>query len=156
MIKQFLMHGGERKNHKYIARVKTKNSDRWRYFYDEKAYRRFLIQKKDGGPTESVEQRYIDDSLLESIRTKYDDNGDSESYTRESFDYDVNYQLQGKSVTTNKFVKEMIDGELKSVSYANIDYYTLNKGKDAVNGLWKQTDNKKMRITTTTTFKGSN
>lgn len=35
----------DRENHKYIAKVKTKNGE-WRYFYDKDEYRRYLFGKK--------------------------------------------------------------------------------------------------------------
>ena len=104
-----LIHGsGERKNHKYIARVKTKNGDRWRYFYSQKEYNAYLKKSGDNFE-ESVVQEYDDDGkMLSSTRTKR--TGDNEKFgigleripttsRTEKFNYDANGNLSGKEVT---------------------------------------------------------
>lgn len=86
----FLMHdSGERKNHKYIAKVKTKNSDRYRYFYSQSEYDAFLQNNRDN-LNEAIEQTLDDNgAITESVRLKYGEDGNTiESAKMTSFKYD--------------------------------------------------------------------
>lgn len=63
---KFLMHAGERKNHKYIARASSKSTGKWRYFYDQEPYRRF-VEKNRSYLDESIEETYDENGQLEKV-----------------------------------------------------------------------------------------
>lgn len=121
MQQKFLMHSGERKNHKYIARVKTKNSNRWRYFYSQKAYEIWKSHNKNPIDKTVVQEFY--DNGDPSIRTvtKYGENGSSVERSSEL--------LRDLQENPYKKIETRTERDANGSYERRSTYYTINKGQ---------------------------
>lgn len=126
---KFLMHSGERKNHKYIARVKTKNSNRWRYFYNQQAYELWKSHTKN--PIDKTVVQEFDDYGNPTARTvtKYGEkDGANVRRSSELFRDSHGTLYQKKENRTEN------DGNGSYDSRST--YYTLNKGQNFIEHLF--------------------
>lgn len=85
--KRYLMHSGQRKNHEYIARVRSTNSNRWRYFYTQEEYQAYMNNCRDKKESVVAQELNKDGSIKKSERTTFGKDGSKKSKTSE-FEYD--------------------------------------------------------------------
>lgn len=98
--KRCLMHAGQRKNHKYIARVRSTNSNRWRYFYTQEEYQAYMNACRSKKEDVVAQELNEDGSIKKSERSTYRADG-TKKYKTSEFEY-----KKGKETKMTRTVSE--------------------------------------------------
>ena len=142
----------EREDHKYVARVKTKNpKNKWRYFYTMEAYKAYL-NSKEAKKDKIVSTQFAKDVKKSSVKSSTKDNKKSSSKLKDKIDKGKNIlgglisiitKNQNGKTSDKKSVSETLQKaseKIEKVVKSATSKENVDKGKSAVDKIIKKVD----------------